>query len=445
MAKLPVIAIFDIGKTNKKILLFDENYSLVYEQIFQLKEIVDEDGDACEDIILLKEMFVTTLDRLSELNFEIKAINISAYGASLVYLDENGGVCAPLYSYLKKYPDELKDQFYSKYGGEVSFSKQTASPVLGSLNSGMQLYRVMQMQPDVFAQVKYALHLPQYFGWLLTGKPFSEITSIGCHTGLWDFEKNAYHEWVSNEGVTDKLPEMFPSDQAMSVIVNNKKIWVGTGLHDTSAALIPYLKSFTAPFILLSTGTWCISINPFNHEPLTDDELKNDCLFYVSYEGMSVKASRLFAGYEHEQYCLQLAEHFHVDCNYHKTIEFDPTAVNMQATTYFDPGNLSAYKTYSEAYHQFMAHIVSQQIHSTRLVMHNTDGNTKIFVDGGFSKNNIYMQLLALALPELKVYAACVPQASALGAALAIHPYWNTKPISNNLIDLKHYPAYQFL
>ena len=74
MSKLPVIAIVDIGKTNKKILLFDENYTLVHEQIFQLQEIIDEDGDACEDIILLRETFLTTIDGLSESNFEIKAI-----------------------------------------------------------------------------------------------------------------------------------------------------------------------------------------------------------------------------------------------------------------------------------------------------------------------------------------------------------------------------------
>ena len=39
-------------------------------------------------------------------------------------------------------------------------------------------------------------------------------------------------------------------------------IAVGAGLHDSSAALIPYLSAFREPFILLSPGTWCISLNP---------------------------------------------------------------------------------------------------------------------------------------------------------------------------------------
>ena len=55
MRPVPVIAIFDIGKTNKKILLFDENYKIVFEQSKQFDEIKDEDGFSCEDVNALTE------------------------------------------------------------------------------------------------------------------------------------------------------------------------------------------------------------------------------------------------------------------------------------------------------------------------------------------------------------------------------------------------------
>ena len=35
---------------------------------------------------------------------------------------EDGKPVAPLYNYLKPYPDELSQKFYSKYGGEEKFS-----------------------------------------------------------------------------------------------------------------------------------------------------------------------------------------------------------------------------------------------------------------------------------------------------------------------------------
>jgi glycerol kinase len=64
-------------------------------------------------------------------------------------------------------------------------------------------------------------------------------------------------------------------------------------------------------------------------------------------------------------------------------------------------------------------------------------------VDGGFSKNSVFMHLLATAFPDMEVFAASMAQASAVGAALAIHKDWNTKPIPQDIIQLKYYSAGQ--
>jgi sugar (pentulose or hexulose) kinase len=45
-----VIAIFDIGKTNKKFLLFDKKLKIVHEAEEKFEEIKDDDGFACDDI-----------------------------------------------------------------------------------------------------------------------------------------------------------------------------------------------------------------------------------------------------------------------------------------------------------------------------------------------------------------------------------------------------------
>ena len=70
---------------------------------------------------------------------------------------------------------------------------------------------------------------------------------------------------------------------------------------------------------------------------------------------------------------------------------------------------------------------------------------TRIFVDGGFSKNPIYMYLLARAYPDLEVYAASVPQASSIGAAMALHHHWNPQPLPADMIDLRLYSIHQGL
>src|SRR5690606_28180190 len=238
--KKPVIAVFDVGKTNKKLFLFDEHYKIVFERSARFLETVDEDGFPCEN---LESLRLSVFDSLHEVfrrsEFKIKAINFSTYGASLVYLDEYGRPLTPLYNYLKPYPEALKEEFYAKYGGEEYFSYCTASPVLGSLNSGMQLYRIKKEKPKVFRKIKYALHLPQYLSFLISGKVYTDITSLGCHTNLWDFNKNAYHTWVEREGMLDKLAPIVPSDTVVPATFPGESYGVGTGLHDSSAALIP--------------------------------------------------------------------------------------------------------------------------------------------------------------------------------------------------------------
>src|SRR5690606_6236149 len=112
------------------------------------------------------------------------------------------------------------------------------------------------------------------------------------------------------EGILKKLAPLRASDTVVPATFPGNSYVVGTGLHDSSAALIPYLISFQEPFVLVSTGTWCISFNPFNTTPLTEEELKADCLCYMQYQGKPVKASRLFAGHEHEQAVKRIAQHF---------------------------------------------------------------------------------------------------------------------------------------
>jgi len=452
MERIPVIAIFDIGKTNKKLFLFDSQYKIVYEKSAKFPETVDEDGDACDNLESLRmNIFDSLKEVISLKEFDIKAINFSSYGASLVYIDENGNSLTPLYNYLKKYPEKLHNQFYDAYGGVKAFTHLSASPVLGSLNSGMQLYRIKYERPDLFKKIKYALHLPQYLSYLITGVPCADITSIGCHTNLWDFTKMQYHEWVNQEGALEKLPPTLPGNKALTNNFMGNNYFVGIGLHDSSAALIPYLVNFHEPFVLISTGTWCISLNPFNQIPLSDEELSNDCLSFMTYEGKKVKASRLFAGFEHEQQVNRIASYFNQSALRYGSIKYDQNiifklqqnvlqnkgVIDLKASD-FSKRDLAIFSNDNEAYHQLILDIIAQQFFSTQLILKDTN-TKKIFVDGGFSKNEVYMNLLALFFPEIQVYAASMAQATAVGSALSIHSFWNQQGLPNDMIELKYY------
>ena len=456
MSKTEVIAIFDIGKTNKKLFLFDEQYKIVLEKTARFDETTDEDGDVCENLELLASWIKDTLKEITKLEgFYIKGINFSAYGASFVHIDADGKPLTPLYNYLKPFPGDLKKNFYGKHGGELSLSAETASPVLGNLNSGLQLYRLKHQKPELFEKIKHSLHLPQYLSFLVTGRAHSDITSIGCHTKLWDFSKNDYHDWVKNEAIAEKLAPLYPSDAAFEVDIEGVSRFVGIGLHDSSAALIPFFTGFQEPFILISTGTWCVTLNPYNSTPLTQDELNCDCLCYISFKGKPVKASRVFTGNEHEQQSKKIMEHFGKPEEFYQNVKYDPVIVSRLkgkcdpvklslksaelVSSSFAHRDLNSFPNAEEAYHQLIIDLVDLQAESTKLVLN--DRVKRIFVDGGFSKNEIYMQLLAAAFPGIEIFAAAVAQATSLGAALAIHKYWNKGPLPTNIIELKFFSA----
>jgi L-fuculokinase len=420
-----VVLIFDIGKTNKKCMVFDTNAKVIDEYSEQFKEIEDEDGFACDDVEALKKWVLGQYKLLQEnISYKIIAINFATYGASFVHIDADGNVTTPLYNYLKPIPKENTTTFLDNYfkGNKTTFASSTASPFMDMLNSGLQLYWLKNTKPTIWSQIKYALHLPQYLSYLFTKKYYTDYTSLGCHTGLWDSSKNQYQHWVSAEGIEQKLA---PISTAAIVHTNEAGIKIGIGLHDSSSALIPYLKNYKNPFLLISTGTWCINLNAFNHTALTNGELEKDCLQFLQVNGKPVKASRIFLGKEHEYQTKRIEKHFNTTPDFYKTVDLITTSEN-----YFVPSCMEGsgplpekqtaewdcgmYDNADIAYNYLMLGLVDLLQKSIQLV--DTENVQDFFIDGGFAANKIFLALVQKNNPTKKVEAVEFAQATALGA-----------------------------
>lgn len=416
-----VTAIFDIGKTNKKFLLYDENLQLVREEQGKIPETKDDEGFPCDDLPLLTQWIHFTWAKVaSDKQFFVKQINFTTYGASFVHLDKSGKVVAPLYNYLKPFPNELLDKFYQKYGDKTALAVQTASPTLGMLNSGLQLYWLKYYKPELFKQIHTSLHFPQYCAFLFSGRLSTEFTSIGCHTMLWDFVKKDYHAWVYQEGLQQLFPPIATSYVNGTTPFREHLIPCGVGLHDSSAALIPYKKLTDEPFILLSTGTWGIALNPFSQKPLSENELSQDCLNYLSFEGQPVKASRLFIGNLHERVTARLAEFFHKSNDYFKNMSDNPKvdiAKKLEQNPIFQEDNLDTFADYEQAYATFMLDLVQKQAQKIKLIMDDNIAYKNLFIDGGFAKNPIFIKFLAYFFPTLNIQTVSFAQGTSLGAA----------------------------
>jgi sugar (pentulose or hexulose) kinase len=443
-----VIAVYDIGKTNKKIILFNYDLKPVSQIEEKFAETKDDDGFECDDIEHIETWIRDSIVRLARSDkFDLAAVNFTTYGATLAYLDAEGHRLTPIYNYLKPVDEKIPEKIYKKHGGQDEFCRRTASPALGMLNSGMQALWLKYVKPEVFSKVKHILHFPQYLSYLLTGKIYSEHTSIGCHTALWDFDNMNYHRWVTEEGLI--LPDPVDVGTLNEVVMEGKKLEVGIGIHDSSSSLAPYFASSKGKFLLISTGTWCINMNPFNTEILTAEQLDHDCLCYMSITKQPVKSSRLFLGHLHEVAVNTLSDHFRTRPDRYKTVKPDKKLIekckkrSSENRFFFDMLPYSrelknkfdffVFNSYEEGYHQLMVELAELTVESIDLIMSADNDIDNIYITGGFSKNPLFLKLISDSYPMKNVYTSEINNATALGAALVIFNSINPskKPVLN--------------
>lgn len=450
---IDVTAVFDIGKTNKKFFLFDKDFKEVYKEYIQFEEIKDEDGYPTENLPELQKWLKHVFGNiLNASQYNVEAINFSTYGASFVHIDENGEVLTPLYNYTKPIDQNIVDSFIKKYGPKEDFLRTTGCFDLSLLNSGLQLFWLKETKPEVFKKIKYSLHLPQYLSYIFTGIPLSEYTSIGCHTALWDYTKKDYHDWVYKEHINRILPPIVSTETSINMNYNGKRIKIGVGIHDSSSALLPYVRSIKKKFVLVSTGTWSISLNPFTAQPIITKHNK-DAINYMRINGKPVKATRLFLGNEYKVQVKKLDTFFNVEEDYHRHVKFNFNTYtklikdfkhmfkweglkddDMPSETKFP------YHKFEDAYHQLMIELVLLQIKSIKNVI-GTDDIKRLYVDGGFSDNDLFVNLLSHHFRNMKLRTTDSSLGSALGAALCISDKkLNSKFLKKNYALKKHVP-----
>jgi sugar (pentulose or hexulose) kinase len=243
-----------------------------------------------------------------------------------------------------------------------------------------------------------------------------------------------YHAWT--EVLGDVLPEPERVETVYPSTCFDREIPVGIGIHDSSSSLVPYFTESDEPFILASTGTWCINMNPFNHAPLTPGQLQNDCLAYLSVQQKPVKSSRLFMGHIHDVNVQYLAEAFKVDKKAYLNIALNTGLVAEQQKkqgndriffkdgipeNYFDTEvDPSRFGSFEEAYHQLMSDLTKLAVEAIERIAGENDGTRNLYITGGFSKNPVFVALLASHYPDKKVYTSEIPNATSLGAALTL-------------------------
>ncbi|PQB08905.1 hypothetical protein BST83_00645 [Polaribacter filamentus] len=431
-----VIAVFDIGKTNKKIFLFNKDFEVVYTNSIRFEEVLDDDNYPCDDIESIEAWIKNEIKTIQKNNeFTIKAINFSTHGATLVYLDKEGNRITPLYNYLKPLYFDFTP-FYNAHGGIEEFSRKTASPAYGMLNAGLQMYWLKNKKSHFWKSVAFILHYPQYLSYLFTNKVTADFTSIGAHTATWDFDTMNYHSWLAEENIS--LPEPSNGKEAIIANVNGEAIAIGSGLHDSSSSIIPLLKiNHGNEFILLSTGTWIICMNPFSRETLTSYQLKNDVLCFMTPDKKQIKSSMQFLGRIHEVNAIALSKYFGVEKNHYLELKLNKkncSDILSKSESIFlsntnaegFKGNLEKldnFKSYELAYYQLIFEITERVHQGMHCILDSKNNLKNVYISGGFNKNVIFIEYLRQMMPKQNIQFPEGKNASALGAALLMKDY----------------------
>lgn len=450
-----MIAVLDIGKTNKKTLILDSNLHIVAQEKTSLSEYFSEDVRLEQP----EQIFEWFLDSLAKFTgkYAIKAIAVTTQGASLVCLDAQGKLAVPPLAYTNDGGEEFDSEFYSRFGSRDILQRETLTAPIGSMiNCAKLIFFLQKKYPRDFTKVAQILFYPQFFVNRLTGVSVVEPTYLGCHTYLYDNVKKGYSRVADELGVRELLPvqKVAPWTNVGTVTPEvcartglAADCIVTAGIHDSNSSMLPYIITSEEDFTLNSTGTWCVLMHRSNSTDISDDELGKTIFYNFDAFSNPVKTAVFMGGREYEVYS-KLIEEVH---QRQGMPEFSPEVyqrVISEKNFFFVPSvevgvgilpeskpaiyyqgkrypladirsSAVAARVFADYELSFAALNCSLAAQTKIAIDYANSGNTaQLFIEGGFRKNAAYCQLLADMFPKAEIYTTSLEEATAIGAGI---------------------------
>ena len=203
----PLIAVFDVGKTNAKLSLVDPTLGREVWSTRRPNEVLEGASGRQLDVLAIEAWLLDAL-RTAPQRERIGVIVPIAHGAAAVLVDHAGEVLAA-----PDYEDGRFDDVSAEYQPLRDPYSLTFSPSLSQgLNLGRQLYYLQTRRPELFQRAASILLYPQYWAWRLSGVMAAEVTSLGTHTDLWRPHERAYSQLARNQGWARMMPPQRSAD-----------------------------------------------------------------------------------------------------------------------------------------------------------------------------------------------------------------------------------------
>jgi L-fuculokinase len=418
------VAVFDLGKTNMKIVVFDAagrvvaerghpNASVLPDARWPYRRLYTEGAWA---------FLVSALTKLGA-EFPIEAISISAHGAAGVLIGDRDAALPAV-----DYEFDVDAAVAAEYDKVRPQFEETLSPNLPrGLNLGRQVYYLQRRFPAEFAGARAFLAYPQYFAWRLSGVMASEVTSLGAHTDLWRPIEGGLSSMVERLGWRRLFPAMRNAWDALGTLKTDvaaatglsPKVRVFCGAHDSNASLVPHLVSRRDPFTVISTGTWVIIMAVGGKGRL---DPKADMLANVDVRGEPVPTARFMGGRE---FAVLAGE-----------APADPDEADVSAMVASGALALPAFSDQGGPFAGRVGRIEGQAPATPRAraalatlyaalmtahLLQRLEAPGDLIVEGGFTRSPAFAAVLARLMPRRRVVVAPMSSGAAAGAALLAH------------------------
>ncbi|NNC37399.1 MAG: hypothetical protein HKO02_08075 [Hyphomonadaceae bacterium] len=446
------VLIFDIGKTHVKVTLLDESGARLYQNRTSNRVKKTKPYDSY-DIDHTWSWFLSELSGLTP-QFNISSISIATHGAAAALINpDTEDLLLPIMDYeFEAYPDNIPDYKSLRPAFDV-----TGSPDFpAGLNLGRQLNWQSQLLSESVREKAALLMYPQYWAWRLTGKLGAEITSLGCHTDLWDIRTNCPSALLKKLGLENSLPPLMNAWEPLGPVRTeiadqvglNSECHVYPGVHDSNAGYIPILKSpkESRPTVV-SSGTWSVIMD--SQADVSTLDPARDMLVNIDAEGSPLATARYMGGREFGLICERLNTDIATtfsDEDVHEIIESKTLILpSFCAETGPYPnasGRIIFENEKFEINGKAAATIYSALMVNDILKRLNPNSRNDILIEGSFAANVVLCRLLANLNPNRKVRIQNRGNGVTEGCFLITR--WNAKAQNQINSEVSPYPSDSF-
>jgi L-fuculokinase len=396
----PLVAVLDVGKTNKKITLVDPALGQEVWSARRANGIVHGPAGRELDVAATEAWLLETL-RMAPGRERIAVIVPIAHGAAAVLVDESGAVLAA-----PDYEDSCFDEVAAEYLPLRDAYAQTFSPNLPQgLNLGRQVFHVQRRRAEVFERAAHLLMYPQFWSWRLSGVMAAEVTSLGTHTDLWRPHEQAYSQLARRQGWVRLMPPMRAAAERLGRVRASvaaatgipESCEVACGIHDSNASYLRFLMDREREaFTVVSSGTWTIVMA--NRGDLRRLREERDMLANVNAFGAPVATARYMGGREYESIARTaeapteqaveqvIAQGVIALPSFASAGPYSGRAGRIEGDAALNPEQRAALATLYSAL-------------MTTLLVESLGAAGEIFVDGPLARNPLFARLLAALVP----------------------------------------------